>query len=88
MPFELTNALITFPPPIYTTICKYQDIFVIAYLNNILIYSKRTLEKYIQLVKKIFKVKQEAEIKLWPDKYEFYIKGVKFLKSVIMTNRI
>ena len=53
-----------------------------------MIYTKKTLEKYVQLVKKIFKALQRTDISLQPDKYKFNIKEVKFLGSIIMTNRI
>ena len=40
MPFGLTNAPATFQALINTLLYKYLDIFVIAYLNDILIYTK------------------------------------------------
>ena len=64
MPFELTNALATFQALINTILCKYLDIFVTAYLNDILIYTKSTLKEHIQEVKKVSKALQEADIKL------------------------
>ena len=63
-PFGLTNALATFQALINTTLCKYLDIFVTAYLDNILIYIKSTLKDHIQAVKKVFKALQEADIRL------------------------
>ena len=88
MPFGLTNALATFQALINTTLCKYLDIFVTAYLNDILIYTKSTLKEHIQEVKKVFKALQEADIRLRPDKCKVYVKTVKFLGSIIMTDRI
>ena len=88
MLFGLTNAPATFQALINTTLCKYLDIFVTAYFDDILIYTKKTLEEHVQLVKKIFKAPQGADIRLRPDKCEFYVKEVKFLGSVITTNRI
>ena len=52
MPFGLTNAPATFQALINTTLCKYLNIFVTAYLDDILIYTKRTLEELVQLVKR------------------------------------
>ena len=46
------------------------------------------MKKYVKSIKKIFKILQEANIGLGPDKCEFHTKEVKFLRSVIMTNRI
>ena len=87
MLFGLTNALATFQALTNITLCKYLDIFVIAYLNDILTYTKGTLEVHVQLVKKVFKVLQEANIRQ-PDKYKFHVKEVKFLRSIITTNGI
>ena len=88
MPFGLTNAPATFQALINTTLCKYLDIFVIAYLDNILIYIKDTLKEHIQEVKKVFKALQEADIRLRPDKCKFHVKTIKFLGSIITTNGI
>ena len=88
MPFGLTNAPATFQALINTTLCKYLDIFVTAYLDNILIYTKGTLKEHIQEVKKVFKALQEADIRLQPDKCKFHVKTVKFLGSIITTNGI
>ena len=79
MPFGLTNAPATFQTLINTTLCKYLNIFVIAYLNDILIYTKGTLKKHIQEVKKVFKTLQKADIRLQLDKCKFHVKTVKFL---------
>ena len=88
MPFGLTNAPATFQALINTTLCEYLDIFVTAYLDNILIYTKGTLKEHIQEVKKVFKALQEANIRLRPDKCKFHVKTVKFFASIITTNGI
>ena len=88
MPFGLTNALATFQAFINTTLCEYLDIFVIAYLNDMLIYTKGTLKEHIQAVKKGFKTLQEADIRLRSDKCKFHVKTVKFLGSIITTDGI
>ena len=88
MPFGLTNAPATFQALINTTLCKYLDIFVTAYLNDILIYTKNTFKEHIQAVKKVLKALQEADIRLRPDKCKFHVKTVKFLGSIITTDGI
>ena len=88
MPFGFTNAPATFQALINTTICKYLDIFVTAYLDDILIYTKSTLKENIQEVKKVFKALQKANIRLQPDKCKFHVKTIKFLGSIITTNGI
>ena len=72
MPFELTNALATFQSLINTTLQEYLDIFVTAYLNNILVYTKGTLKEYAEAVKKVLKALQQADMRLRPDKCKFY----------------
>ena len=88
MPFGLTNAPATFQALINTTLCKYLDIFVSAYLDDILIYTKGTLKEHIQEVKKVFKALQKADIRLQPDTCKFHVKIVKFLESIITTDGI
>ena len=79
MPFRLTNAPATFQALINTTLCKYLDIFVTAYLDDILIYTKSTSKEHIQEIKKVFKVLQEANIRLRPDKCKFHVKTVRLM---------
>ena len=82
------NAPATFQALINITFCKYLDIFVTVYLDDILIYTKSTLKEHIQAVKKVFKALQEANIRLRPDKCKIHMKTVKFLGSIIMIDRI
>ena len=88
MPFGLTNAPATFQSLINTTLQEYRNIFVTAYLNNILVYTKSTLKKHAEAVKKVLKALKQADMKLRPDKCEFYKKEVKFLGSIITTEGI
>ncbi|KAF2179461.1 hypothetical protein K469DRAFT_596456, partial [Zopfia rhizophila CBS 207.26] len=52
---------------------EYLNVFIIAYLNNMLIYINRILKKHIKYTKR---------------KYVFYRIKVKFLKYLISQNRI
>jgi predicted PolB exonuclease-like 3'-5' exonuclease len=49
MPFGLTNALAIYQELINNVLREYLDIFIIAYLNDILIYSqnKKEYKEYI-----------------------------------------
>ena len=58
MSFGLTNAPATFQALINITLQAYLDIFVIAYLDNILVYTKSTLKKHAEAVKKVFQALQ------------------------------
>ena len=63
MPFGLTNALATFQSLINITLQEYLDIFVIAYLDNILVYIKSTLKEHAKAVKNILKALQQADMR-------------------------
>ena len=88
MLFGLTNALATFQSFINTIFQKYLNIFVTAYLDNILVYTKDTLKEHAEAVKKVLKALQQADMRLRPEKYEFHKKKKKFLRSIITTKGI
>ena len=50
MPFELTSAPTTFQGYINKIFMKKLDVFVIVYLDDILIYTKNKRESHIQAV--------------------------------------
>ncbi|KIN05193.1 hypothetical protein OIDMADRAFT_116225, partial [Oidiodendron maius Zn] len=66
---------------------KYLNIFIVAYLDNILIFSK-ILTKYIKYIKKILDKIKQARLLIKPGKYKFYKKELKFLEYIIRENRI
>ena len=43
---------------------EYLDIFVIAYLDNILVYSKGTLEEHIEHIEKVLRKLKEYKLYL------------------------
>jgi hypothetical protein len=68
-------------------IAKLLNNFVIVYLNNILIYSKKgkDYKDYIrQVLKKLHKHK--LYIKLF--KYEFCVKQVKYLRFIVIAKKV
>ena len=64
MLFELINALTTFQKIINEILRKYLNVFITAYLNNILIYFN-TEKKHKQHVKKVLKKLKKAELKYY-----------------------
>ena len=82
MPFSLTNAPASFQSYIHKVLHKYLDIFVIVFLNNILIYSikESQYEQHIQIVLKALLV---AELFMKLLKCLFSMKCVPFLRYVI-----
>ena len=61
MPFGLTNAPATFQALINDTLREFLDIFVVVYLDDILIYSK-TLEDHKQHVHKVLQRLTERDL--------------------------
>ena len=82
MPFGLTNALASCQRLVNNTLHKYLNIFVVAYLDNILIYSK-TETKHIKHVKKVLKKLATVPLLLEPEKCEFHKEEVMFLGFII-----
>ena len=76
MPFSLTNALATFQSLINTVLRQYLDIFVTAYIDDVLVYTNGTLEEHKQHVKKILHVLWKAGMRLRLDKSVFHTKEV------------
>ena len=71
MLFELTNISAIFQKLINHMLYDHLDKFVIAYLNNILIYFKNK-KNHKKHVKKILKKLQEKNLYLKSEKYEFH----------------
>ena len=82
MPFSLINVSASFQSYIHKVLCKYLDIFVIVFLDNILIYSteKSQHKQYVRIVLKALLV-AGLFIKLF--KCLFSVKHVPFLEYVI-----
>ena len=63
------------------------DIYIIAYLNDILIFSK-TLEQYYKNIEKIFNYLIKVNLLLELEKCAFYKKEVDFLGYIIVVKGI
>ena len=88
MPFSLTNALATFQSLINTVLRQYLDIFVTAYIDDVLVYTNGTLEEHKQHVKTILHALQKAGIRLHLDKSVFHTKEVEYLGLILTTEGI
>jgi hypothetical protein len=82
MPFELINESSTFQNFMNDTLMDYLDEFVVAYLNDIIVYSNSKKE-HIQHVRKILQRLREANIQADVDKCEFHITETKFLGMIV-----
>ena len=83
MLFRLTNALAIFQVYINNVLRKYLDIFIIVYLDNILMYLK-IYNDYVRDIRKVLQALIDAKIKIKPKKIEFYKTKVKFLRYIIL----
>ena len=83
----LTNVPATFQVLVNSILRKYLNKFVIAYLDNILIYSE-TLEEHKGHIKKVLEALCGARLVAKPKKCEFYIQEVYFLGYIITPGKI
>jgi hypothetical protein len=58
-------------------------VFVTAYLDNVLVYSKGSLEEYKEHVKKVLYKLKEYKLYISRKKIEFYVTCTKYLKFII-----
>ena len=72
MLFRLTNAPILYQSLINNILRKYLDDFVIAYLDDILIYSKIKKE-YIKYVTAVLKALEKANMRINSAKNVFHV---------------
>ena len=87
MLFELINALATFQELINHVLYDHLNEYVIAYLDDILIFSdnEKNHEKH---VKKVLKRLQEKNLYLKLKKCEFHKQQVEYLEHIVMINRL
>jgi Reverse transcriptase (RNA-dependent DNA polymerase) len=72
MPFGLINVLILYQSLINNIFRKYLDDFVVAYLDDILIYLK-TKEEHIKHVIAVLKILEKADIRINGAKSVFHV---------------
>jgi hypothetical protein len=72
MPFGLTNAPASFQRFINEALQEYLHLFIIAYLDDILIFSKER-EEHVEYINKVLEKLQEAKLKLKLKKCKFHV---------------
>ena len=87
MLFGLTNTFTLYQKLINNILRDILDIYIIAYLNDILIFSK-ALEQHYKDIEKIFNCLTKVNLLLKPKKYTFYKKKVNFLSYIIIIKGI
>ena len=61
--------------------------FVVIYLDDIVVYS-RTIEEYIIYIKKVLKAIKNADLRIKLSKTEFHTQRVEFLGFIIISDGI
>ena len=87
MLFRLTNILATFQELINYMLYNHLNKFIIAYLNDILIFSK-TEKEHEKHIKKVLKRLQEKNFYLKSKKCEFHKQQVEYLEHIIITEKL
>ena len=87
MPFNLINVLTSFQALINDIFREYLDIFVVAYLNDILIYLINKKD-HIKQVNLILKALEKAGMRINKPKYTFHTKEIEFLSYIVGLNKI
>ena len=85
--FKLINASATFQLYIYKILCKYLNIFVIIFLNDILIYFKNK-NKHKQHVHIVLEALLKTELYVKLSKCQFFMKRIFFVRFIIINKKV
>ena len=87
MSFELTNTPVTFQTYINNILRKHLDVFVVIYLNDILVYSKNEADHKVH-VRKVLEVLKKADLQIKSEKSQFHWTEIEFLSYIIINKSI
>lgn len=88
MPMGLTNAPASCQDLVNEVLRDLLDVCVVAYMDDILVYTQGELGKHVRQVQDVFERLTRAGFKTAPEKCEFHKKEVKFLGFIINTKGI
>ena len=63
---------------------KYLDIFVIVYLDNILVFSKGIKKEHIKHIRKVLAKMVEHKLLIHLEKSKFHVEQIEFLGFVVL----
>ena len=86
--FGLSNTTATFKRYVNKILAKKLDIFIIVYLNNILIYTKNLGQSHIEDIYWVLNQLQKHFFFVNLKKYRFYQNEVYFLKYMVSSKKI
>jgi hypothetical protein len=87
MPFGLTNAPATFQRFMNDTFADMVDIFVVVYLDDILIFSDN-LDEHREHVRKVLQRLRDNNLHARPDKSEFHCDSIEYLGFIVSPSGI
>ena len=87
MQFRLINTLAIFQKRINSVLGEYLDEFIMAYLNNIIIYSNSEKE-YFQYMEWVLQRLADKRMLVVIKKYKFYIIKTEFYKFIIKLGKL
>ena len=87
MQFGLINILAIFQKRINSVLEEHLDEFIIAYLNNIIIYFN-SKEEHFQYIKQVLQKLVNKKMLVAIKKYEFYITKTKFYGFIIKLKKL
>ena len=87
MQFKLINTPAIFQKRINSVLGEYLDKFIIAYLNNIIIYFN-SKEEHFQYIKQILQRLVDKKMLVAIKKYKFYTIKTKFCRFIIKLRKL
>ncbi|WMV38341.1 hypothetical protein MTR67_031726 [Solanum verrucosum] len=87
MSFGLTNALATFLDLMNKVFKQYLDLFVIVFIDDILIYSRNEKEHASHL-RVVLQTLKDLQLFAKFNKCEFWLQSVAFLRHIVSSERI
>ncbi|OQN95116.1 hypothetical protein B0A48_18806, partial [Cryoendolithus antarcticus] len=88
MPMGLTNAPASCQALVNNVLRDLLDVTVFAYMDDILVFTKGSLQQHTRDVQAVFERLSTTSFKTAPEKCEFHKKSVKFLGFIIGTDGI
>ena len=87
MQFRFINILIIFQKRINSVLGEYLDKFIIAYLNNIIIYSN-SKEEYFKYIKQVLQRLINKKMPVAIKKCKFYTTKTEFYRFIIKLKKL
>ena len=84
---KLTNAFITFQTYINNVLREHLNMFVMIYLDNILIYSKNKKD-HKKHIRQILNALKKVDLRIILEKSQFYQIEIEFLEYIIINYEI